>query len=250
MLGAMHRQHFWYRGRRRFVLLALRRVLAKLGRLGQPLDVADLGGGNGNWLAWLLRTGGLPLGRAVLADISPQALADAQAIVPQQVETKQVDLCGPLPWHEAFDVVFLLDVIEHFRDDAALLERVRGALRPGGLAVITTPAFMGLWSWNDEADGHFRRYRLGDFRALAERTGLRPVLLRYFGWTLLPLYVAARWLLRPRSAAEVAARAQRLHRVPAAWVNGLLTAAFCAETPLGVHLPLPWGTSALGVLRR
>ena len=25
--------------------------------------------------------------------------------------------------------------------------------------------------------------------------------------------------------------------------------AFCAETPLGVYLPLPWGTSALAVVR-
>lgn len=97
MLREMHRRHFWYRGRRRFALAALRCVLAKQKRAHQSLDVADLGGGNGNWLAWLLQAGTPRIGRAVLADVSPQALADAQAIVPGQVEKQQVDLCGPLP---------------------------------------------------------------------------------------------------------------------------------------------------------
>ena len=64
-----------------------------------------------------------------------------------------------------------------------------------------------------------------------------------------PRSVPARWLLRPRSPEEMAAQAARLHHVPPVWLNGLLTAAFCAETPLGVYLPLPWGTSALAVVR-
>jgi hypothetical protein len=43
---------------------------------------------------------------------------------------------------------------------------------------------------------------------------------------------------------------QRTHRVPSAPVNGLLTCCFSAETPLGLRMPFPWGTSILGVFRK
>ncbi len=249
LLAAMHERHFWYRGRRRFVLAALRRALARQAKLQEPLDVADLGGGNGNWLAYLSGYGKLNLRRKLLADSSIRALEHAAQIVGPEVERVQIDLTQPLPWRQAFDVVFALDVIEHFADDESLLEQCRTALRPGGLCVITVPAIPKFWSWNDAAAGHFRRYRLRDLRNLAAGCGMKPLMARYFCFLLSPLYLVARAALRPGSSEKIALSQERLHRVPPPLVNGLLSLIFHCETPLGVAVPFPWGTSAIGIFQ-
>jgi hypothetical protein len=44
--------------------------------------------------------------------------------------------------------------------------------------------------------------------------------------------------------------ADKAHRIPSAPVNRLLAALFGAETPAGLHVRFPWGTSALALFRR
>jgi hypothetical protein len=43
---------------------------------------------------------------------------------------------------------------------------------------------------------------------------------------------------------------ERTHRVPAAALNALFKLIFDLETPLGLWLPFPWGTSLLGVFQK
>src|SRR5260370_42264480 len=71
VLAAMQQQHFWYRGRHRFLLHAVRRAL---GAARCPVrDGIDFGGGCGGWVPYLQeRTPGLIHGVA-LADSSPPA---------------------------------------------------------------------------------------------------------------------------------------------------------------------------------
>lgn len=250
ILHEMYDRHFWYRGRRRFVLAALCSQLKNLGRLDAPLDVADLGGGNGNWLAFLAQTGRLPLRRQVLADLSPEALSYAESLLGPEVEKCQIDLTRPLPWESEFDIVFLLDVLEHFRNDQTLLSHVRTSLRPGGLCVITVPALPQFWSWNDRLAGHFRRYRLQDLKHCLVQAEFRPLLLRYFCFFLTPVYLLARTVLKPKNPEDPFVQVERFHRVPSFWLNNLLSFLFACETPLGIYLPFPWGSSALAIAIR
>ena len=118
---------------------------------------------------------------------------------------------------------------------------------------MTTPALQWFWSYNDDMAHHLRRYAKRDFARLAGTAGLRLRQARYFMFFLSPLL----WLSRLRhpplarmSKAEINAMAQRTHRVPAAPVNGLLRLVFSLETPLGLRLPFPWGTSILGVFQK
>jgi hypothetical protein len=43
---------------------------------------------------------------------------------------------------------------------------------------------------------------------------------------------------------------ERAHRVPLPAINALMTLIFGLETPLGLWLPFPWGTSILGVFQK
>jgi SAM-dependent methyltransferase len=61
----------------------------------------------------------------------------------------------------SFDVVTMLDVLEHFADEAALLASVRALLAPGGTLLVSVPAFQFLWSAHDEVLQHVRRYTAG-----------------------------------------------------------------------------------------
>ena len=54
--------------------------------------------------------------------------------------------------------VTALDVLEHLEDDARAVREFHRVLQPGGIAVITVPADMRLWSDWDESLLHFRRY--------------------------------------------------------------------------------------------
>jgi 2-polyprenyl-3-methyl-5-hydroxy-6-metoxy-1,4-benzoquinol methylase len=63
----------------------------------------------------------------------------------------------PLP-DGTLDYVTALDVLEHTPDDRAVVDGFHRLLKPGGVAVVTVPASMALWSDWDEVLHHFRRY--------------------------------------------------------------------------------------------
>ena len=88
---------------------------------------------------------------------------------------------------------------------------------------------------------------------LASATGLRLVRARYFMFFLSPLLWLSRLSgpnLRNMSEDERHHLVRRTHRVPAKPVNRLLQFVFDLETPIGLRIPFPWGTSILGVFRR
>ena len=70
---------------------------------------------------------------------------------------------------ERYDAVFLLDVIEHIRDDSAFLSAALRHLRQGGLLVVNVPAGMLLFSDYDRVQGHVKRYTPGSLVALLDQ---------------------------------------------------------------------------------
>ena len=87
-----------------------------------------------------------------------------------------------------FDVITLVDVIEHVTTPRCLLEAARSALAPGGVVAVVTPdvgsvaARLLQWRW-----WHFRVAHVGYFdrktlELAARRSGLVPVAFRRPGW--------------------------------------------------------------------
>ena len=232
----MQARHFWYAGRHRFLLAAV-----------------DLGGGCGGWVRYLNERATGMFSELALADSSAEALAMAEKVVGPDVAREQIDL-RQLPWKDKWDVAFLLDVLEHIEEDAAVLGQIRRALKPGGLLFVTTPALRFFWSYNDEIVHHVRRYARADYRRLAEAAGLEFIDARYFMFFLSPLLLASRLGTRRKAAAmgseEVKKLLARTHKVPWGPVNGILRGVFSLETPVGLHVRFPWGSSILGVFRR
>jgi len=103
-----------------------------------PVDVLDVGGGS---LALLCNK--LWGDRACVADLDGAHLKYMRS---QGVETVQWNLCKlEQPFSEKFDFIFFSEVIEHLPlPGHIVLERLRKALKPGGIIICTTPNFYRL----------------------------------------------------------------------------------------------------------
>jgi SAM-dependent methyltransferase len=87
-----------------------------------------------------------------------------------------------------FDVVSLLDVLEHIEDDQAFLgDLVESVMVPGGLAFVSVPAHPRLFGGHDVALHHFRRYRPGECRAVLRTAGLEIIDEGGLFWSLVPV---------------------------------------------------------------
>ena len=118
-LLAMQRDHFWYRGRHRFLLEAVNRHLPES---GGSLSAIDFGGGAGGWVQYLAEHMPERFKPIALADSSLVALELAASVLPPNAQRYQIDLMQ-LNMREQWDAAFLLDVIEHLPDDLQALRQ-------------------------------------------------------------------------------------------------------------------------------
>ncbi len=226
------RRHWWWRARAAWLIAWVER----LHRRAPRHQILDVGCGNGLFFPALRRFGAVegiePEGRLVRS----RRWRSAIRVEPLSL---RVARRGP------YDLVLMLDVLEHIDDDAGALESARAALRPGGHLLLTVPALSWLWSRHDEANHHFRRYDRRSLRRRLEGAGFVVEELRYFyAWTVGPLLVR-RW-------AEPAGRGAAEHEValPPRWLNRALEALSRAELAVSRRLPWPIGSSLLAIARR
>ena len=154
-------------------------------------DVLEIGSGIGNLSQFIVSQAT----SAVLSDMEAHYLAALTATFSgdPRVTVTSFDLDGEPPAPIAtrrFDAIVAVNVIEHIRDDHALVGRLAALLKPGGKLVVYVPACPFAYGSLDRALGHYRRYTPDSLRALLESAGLaspRPAYINLFGllgWTL------------------------------------------------------------------
>jgi len=206
-------RHPWETARTAFLLNVLQRAGGLQAPTGLPQRVLDVGSGD----TFVARS----LLARVAADVCCWDLHYTDADLATLGRVHGLTLTRTAP-DGVFDVALLLDVIEHVDDDSALVADVVARVRPGGLVLVSVPAWPSLFSAHDEALRHNRRYTPAGCRAVLARAGL--VVQESGGFF--------HGLLLPRAAAVVFERA--LGRRPAsagvgAWRGGsVLTAAIVA----------------------
>lgn len=87
-----------------------------------------------------------------------------------------------IPPGKKFDAIVLMNVLEHIRDDAAVLAELAKFLSPAGRIVVLVPA--GQWAFGpaDTRLGHYRRYTKGYTRRLVAGLALELEKLRYYNF--------------------------------------------------------------------
>lgn len=230
-MAALEQHHWWFAARRK--------ILDKLiSTLPLPADaqILEAGCGTGGNLAMLAR-----YGRVYGMETNAQALELAVAKGAAQIAEGSLPNAIPFAGH-TFDLIALLDVLEHLDDDAAALRALRARMKPGGWLLITVPAYQFLWSRHDELHHHKRRYVAHGLRAVIESAGYRVHYLSYFNTWLFPLIATAR-LAKARSGHNGDLS------MPNKFVNALLTKIFASERWLLGRIALPAGVSLLALAR-
>ena len=93
-----------------------------------------------------------------------------------------------------YDLILLLDVLEHVERDLELLKNLRTSLRHNGKILITVPAHQFLWRPHDDANHHFRRYSRIKLVNLISQSNFKIISFRwwnstlFFGFMLMSLY--------------------------------------------------------------
>ena len=237
-LERMEREHWYYAGKRQLVREWLERAAPP-----RPSDtLLDCGAGTGLF-AQEIET----RCRVLVLDEHEESLRRLRdRFRPEQV-LRLAD--GALPLADAsLEYVTALDVLEHVPDDEAVVRGFRRVLKPGGVAVVTVPASMALWSDWDDALHHYRRYSRAQLRALFAEPGWEIVYLNYTNVLVFPiawLVRKTRWL---RAGMGWRARGRSEDRLPPAWLNALLRGAFVRMAQSRV--PFPFGVSLVLVARR
>jgi len=233
-MAELDQEHWWFLARRRILDSLIERVVHP----PHGARVLEVGCGTGHNLAMLGRFGTV---EACELDKCARALA-GKRLGRKVKDARLPDLS--MFERNAYDMVALLDVLEHVPDDIGSLRAIHRRLKPGGALLLTVPANPWMWSAHDVAHHHFRRYTRSGLAKLFLQSGFDVQLLSYFNSLLFPPIAAARVLNKARrnDSADDA--------LPGAAVNGLLNRVFGLEAGLIGRVPMPFGVSLVAVVRR
>jgi len=231
------RDHFWFRGFRRFVVPMLAEAVARR----TDVRMLDCGCGTGNNLA-LLRG----YGRAVGIDLTWTGLAFAHGRGERAVARASATT---LPFADAsFDVVTSFDVIyalEDVDESAALAEMFR-VLGPGGHLVINVAAMDLLKGNHSVLAGEVRRYSRASLSGRLQAHGFEVRRITYTNATILPIVLGVRLLQRVAGHEE----SQDEITIPAAPINLALSGALALEAAVLRVVNMPFGSSLLALARK
>lgn len=230
--------HFWLRWR----IAAFRQTLKRAGlSTDLPWRGADIGCGAGVTLRQFERTTGWTVdGFDINAELFGQGRPVAGNVEFYDIREKRSDLS------ESYDFLILFDVIEHIEEPVAFLRDANFHLKKDGYVFVNVPAVQALYSRYDVAAGHFVRYDKPSLSAVLSRSGLRPVRMDYWGFTLLPVAVLRKLILRGLFRDEDVIR------------KGFAEPGYLVKNALNLMQrfeglfpgPLPLGTSLIAIARK
>jgi SAM-dependent methyltransferase len=235
--GSLEQWHWWFRGRQRILESVLSRELPRK----LPLRIVSIGCGPADGLAWLSRFTESH-GWIVGLDSDPlhaRRLGEVEYVIGN---AKEIPLAK-----STFDLVLMLDVLEHLDDDALALREAARLLAPDGLLLVTVPALPSLWGGQDVVSNHHRRYTRRSLRGTFRAADVATPRVSYFNALLFPPIAAVRWT---RRAIGLGARARTdFDDSRPGLINEILAGLFALERHWIGRLPMPAGVSLLATAR-
>lgn len=233
-MAELDQVHWWFTARRRILSDVIRRLVHP------PANarILELGCGTGHNLDMLGTFGWV---EATELDDPARDLAALRLGRP--VEKVVLPDLGKFA-DDSFDLIALLDVLEHVPDDKGSLMAISTKLKPNGALLLTVPANPWMWTAHDFAHHHHRRYRKAEIRTLARAAGYEVELLSPFNTLLFPAIAGVRAfnMVRGHDRGD--------DSLPPKPLNRTLDTIFGLEARLIGRVPFPFGVSLMAILRR
>lgn len=219
--------YFWFRARNRLIIWALSRYASGFH------SFLEVGCGTGYVLSGIAKA--YPNAHLQGSELFSEGLKFAVERQPA-IHFMQMD-ARKIPFVDEFDVIGAFDVIEHIEEDEQALKQMYGALKVGGIMLLTVPQHKWLWSSVDEYACHVRRYTANELHEKVELSGFEILRSTSFVFGLLPAMWASRFTQKNR---DVSADPLAEFGI-SPWLNRIFEFVMSAEILLiraGLNFPL------------
>jgi len=240
-LYELETSYWWHVGRRAIVATLIREFVLPL-RKGSPsaLKILDVGCGTGETTKFLSR-----FGEVTGVDTATQAVEFCKKR--GLLDIKRGD-AEHLPFKEgSFDLVTMLDLLEHIGNDSQALKEAYRVLKSGGTLLLTVPAHPLLWSEHDIALHHQRRYLKRELRAKVKRAGFKVQKLSFAVTALFLPILGYRLLQRVLPQSQ---KPQTSYVLLPAWLNNFFIALLKLEAWVLGYGNLPSGASLVCLAKK
>jgi len=222
-------QHWWFVTRR----MIIKRILDTLLQNSDIHDILEAGCGTGGNLELLSSYGNI---YAIEINDEARDLANKRKIC----SVEPGSLPQNIPFKKDFNLICMLDVLEHIDDDLAAMKAIVDKIKKKGKLLITVPAYMFMWSSHDAALHHKRRYTKKQLTSVVQAAGLEIIYATYFNTYLFPLIALIRILKNlfgKKDGTDL--------KMPSKVMNNLLKNIFYSEIMFIPKMSLPFGISIL-----
>ena len=226
---ASENSHWWFVARR----LVLQKIIGHYFADNKQAKVLEVGCGSGGNLRMLSTFGKI---FAMELDDEARSMANNKNLC----HVKKGKLPNDLPFDESFDLICILDVLEHIDDDLGALKALKNKLNNNANLLITVPAYRFLWSAHDVSNHHKRRYSKQQLMDVVTKSGLKINYITFFNSFLFPVVALVRIvnnIIGKTTGSDVS--------MPPKLVNNVLKSVFASERLLLPIVSFPFGVSIL-----
>lgn len=233
-LYELEEKHWWHIAKR----IACKEIISRYLKKGR-IKILDIGCGTGKNLAEFSK-----IGKVWGIDNSPDAIKFCK----ERRQLSNVCLADAEKTSftkETFDLVTMLDVLEHTDDSKTLLE-VHRILKKRGFLLLTVPAYKWMWSNWDAVLHHERRYTKGQTEKLLESHGFEVVKSTYlYSFLLLPVF-----MVRKIKNIFFGRTYDSDFKLGTPLVNKVMGAISAFERLIAINLGIPFGLSIIVIARK
>jgi SAM-dependent methyltransferase len=219
--------HWWFVARRKIIAKLIERKLPSR----RPLRILEIGAGTGSNIKLLQQFGQVD---AIEPDEGARSLASTRT---------GIDISGGHLPHQlnivpgSYDLIVLLDVLEHIEEDRPALLALKQGLTPGGQILLTVPALPWLFGAHDVAHHHKRRYTRKTLISALIDSGYKVDYISHFNTILSPVIIMI------RAIEKLFKRESTGDQLPSPQANKMLEKIFSIEARWIHRLSLPFGIS-------
>lgn len=227
--------HWWYTYKKKI----LRALLIEYSQKRQEkTKILDAGCGTGGMLSFL-KEFGTPQG----VDLNQLALAHCKKSNIKNVSKADVE---NLPYKQTFDVITLLDVLEHVDEDRCL-DSLHRALTKKGILIVSVPAYQWMWSGWDVANDHVKRYNKQSLSNVVTKHGFTIKRVSYlYSFLVLPVFFVRKikdMLYGPNYTSDIQMAGSPL-------TNSIMKYVYNSEFFVFSRMNIPFGLSVVLVAQK